>query len=170
MRKITHTIEVSILIMLSMLTHRSFGESLHAQMLNLENKAWSNLIGPSMNLEEFERSLAPDFLYVEATGRVFDAKEDLEVLKACSFESFKIVSLQAVRISPNAAIAIFKMNLDAECGGRPIPHDHTVSDVWVRRGHKWVVQLHTEASITEAVISPCDGTSDEPPSRDCLGP
>jgi hypothetical protein len=91
--------------------------------------------------------IAPDFLFVSKWG-VLDPEALSSQVQACVMSSFEIKSPRAHLLSPDSAVLVFKAHQALACNGKAEPSDLIVTEVYERKGDKWLMSTHMQ---TEAL-------------------
>ena len=87
-----------------------------------------------------ERMLAPDFLFVRASGRVGDRRDFIEgfTTPGQTLAPFEIVDPMFARVSPDVAIIGGEAWIHGTADGKPFAEHFRYSDTFARRGGQWV--------------------------------
>jgi hypothetical protein len=115
-------------------------QNLKADILANETKVWQTFLGAHPDTAAFERLVVSDYLCIEANGVLMTKAENVAGLKHLTFSSFRIQDPQIRVLSPSAALIRFAGTADAQS----MSGETLTSTVWVKRGNKWLAQLHTE--------------------------
>jgi hypothetical protein len=86
----------------------------------------------------------PDYLCIEANGVLMTKAENVAQLTHLTFSSFKIQDPQIRVLSPSAALIVARVRFAGTADGHSMSGETLTSTVWVKRGNKWLAQLHTE--------------------------
>ncbi len=135
---------MAVVLIVAALPLSGYGKDDKVDILALQKDAWAKLLGPHVDIDVFRSLVTPDFMFISGRGKLYSLEQNIETLKPCSFHSFNIQAPQTRWLSPNAAVIVYHLFLDATCAGHKIPTDFEVSDVWVRRNGKWAVLLYGE--------------------------
>jgi hypothetical protein len=119
-------------------------EDLKADILANETKVWQTFLGTHPDAAAFERLVVPDYLCIEANGMLMTKEENVAQLTHLTFSSFKIQDPQIRMLSPSAALIVSRVRFAGTADGHSMSGETLTSTVWVKRGNKWLVQLHTE--------------------------
>jgi hypothetical protein len=119
-------------------------QDLKADILANETKVWQTFLGAHPDTAAFERLVVSDYLCIEANGVLMTKAENLAELKRLTFSSFKIQDPQIRVLSPSAALIVARVRFAGTADGQSMSGETLTSTVWVKRGNKWLVQLHTE--------------------------
>jgi hypothetical protein len=119
-------------------------EDLKADILASETKVWQTFLGTHPDTAAFERLVVPDYLCIEANGVLMTKAENVAQLTHLTFSSFKIQDPQVRALSPSAALIVARVRFAGTADGQSMSGETLTSTVWVRRGDKWLAQLHTE--------------------------
>jgi hypothetical protein len=65
-------------------------------------------------------------------------------MKNCGISSFKFKDPQVHLLTSDSAAIVYRVDVNAICGGHKISVDLLASSVWVKRGGKWLTEIHTE--------------------------
>jgi hypothetical protein len=117
------------------------------EVLLRENQLWQTLIGHRPDFSAFKRFLAPGYIQMDNTGAVMTTEDSVAELKTCTVGSFKISNPDVRPLSPESTLIVYRVTLDATCGGEKIPSELESADVWVRGSSQWLLQLHTETRV-----------------------
>ena len=63
-----------------------------------------------------------------------------------TFSSFKIQDPQVRVLSPSAALIVARVHFAGTANEQSMSGETLTSTVWVKRGDKWLAQLHTETA------------------------
>jgi ketosteroid isomerase-like protein len=88
-----------------------------------------------------ERMLAPDFLFVRASGRVGDRKDFIAGFTdpASKLEPFVIADRLFLRVGPDVAIVGGEARVKGRDNGKPFAQHFRYSDTFAKRDGRWVV-------------------------------
>lgn len=88
-----------------------------------------------------ERFLAPDFLFVRASGRIGDRRDFIDGFTSATqkLEPFTIVDPLFIRASGDVAIVGGEAWIRGTDGGKPIAEHFRYSDTFAKREGRWVV-------------------------------
>lgn len=107
--------------------------------------AWKN-----HDNKPFEQYLADDALVLDDPAQGFQEKKamlsKMNASNQCDVKSYSFGDEHFIWIDKDAAIYTYNATVDATCGGQKIPDKVSASSVWVKRGSKWVGQLHQETA------------------------
>lgn len=127
------------------------------EILAREMAIWQSLMGSTMNTEFFERSLAPGFLVITASGVILSAQEQIAEMKGRHLAALTIGNPQIRPLSEDSALIVYQAKIDATHDGPEVtPRFLDISTTWVRRSNKWLVQLHTETPTLLQQTVPCE--------------
>jgi hypothetical protein len=92
-------------------------------------------------------TLAPDFVSVggDAMATGFDAT--IKGLMNCTLTSYRITESNLKQLSSTAAVLITRQEQQITCSGHPAPAVMNMTDTYVKRNGKWLILIHTEASV-----------------------
>jgi hypothetical protein len=65
-------------------------------------------------------------------------------MKNCGISSFKFKDPQVHLLTSDSAAIVYRVDVNAMCGGHKISVDLLASSVWVKRSGKWLTEIHTE--------------------------
>ena len=135
-----------LLAMLSFLLLCSMtqAQDLKADILANETKVWQTFLGAHPDTAAFERLVVPDYLCIEANGVLMTKAENVAQLTHLTFSSFKIQDPQIRVLSPSAALIVARVRFAGTADEQSMSGETLTSTVWVKRGNKWLAQLHTE--------------------------
>ena len=119
-------------------------QDLNKDILANETKVWNTFVGVQPNIEAFQQLMAPDYLCIEATGVLMSKADNIAQLKALTFSSYKIQDPQVRKLSSNSAVIVARVQFEGTAGGQKMSGETLTSTVWVKRGGKWLAQIHTE--------------------------
>ena len=85
-----------------------------------------------------------DYLCIEANGVLMTKAENVAQLTHLTFSSFKIQDPQIRVLSPSAALIVARVRFAGTADKQSMLGETFTSTVWVKRGNKWLAQLHTE--------------------------
>jgi hypothetical protein len=119
-------------------------QNLKADILVNETKVWQTFLGAHPDTAAFERLVVSDYLCIEANGVLMTEAENVAELKHLTFASFKIQDPQIRVLSPSAALIVARVRFAGTADGQCMSGETLTSMVGVKRGNKWLAQLHTE--------------------------
>jgi hypothetical protein len=119
-------------------------QDLKADILANETKVWQTFLGTHPDTAAFERLVVSDYLCIEANGVLMTKAENVAQLTHLTFSSFKIQDPQIRVLSPSAALIVARVRFAGTADGHGMSGETLTSTVWVKRGNKWLAQLHTE--------------------------
>ncbi len=122
----------------------SQAQDLNKTILDNETKVWNTFVGAHPDINAFTQLVVPDYLCIEATGKLFTKADNIDQLNHLTFSGFKIQDPQVRRLSPNSALIVARVRFEAKAGPQDISSETLTSTVWVKRDGKWLAQLHTE--------------------------
>jgi hypothetical protein len=117
---------------------------LKADILANETKVWQTFLGTHPDTAAFGRFVTSDYLCIEATGVLMTKAENIAQLDHLTFSSFKIQDPQVRELSPSAALIVAHVRYSGTADGHSMSGETFTSTVWVKRGNRWLAQLHTE--------------------------
>jgi hypothetical protein len=119
-------------------------QDLKVDILANETKVWRTFLGAHPDTAAFERLVVSDYLCIEANGVLMTKAENVAQLTHLTFSSFKIQDPQIRALSPSAALIVARVRFAGIADGHNKSGETLTSTVWVKRGNKWLAQLHTE--------------------------
>jgi hypothetical protein len=119
-------------------------QDLKADILANETRVWQTFLGPHPDTTAFEQLVASDYLCIEANGVLMTEPENVDQLTHLTFSSFKIQNPQIRVLSPTAALIVARVRFAGTADGHTMAGETLTSTMWVKRGNKWLAQLHTE--------------------------
>jgi hypothetical protein len=119
-------------------------QDVKADILANETKVWQTFVGAHPDTAAFERLVVPDYLCIEANGVLMTKADNVAQLTHLTFSSFKIQDPRIRMLSPSAALIVARVRFAGTADGHNMSGETLTSTVWVKRGNKWLVQLHTE--------------------------
>lgn len=119
-------------------------QDLRRDILAKETKVWQTFLGPHPDTAGFEQLVTPDYLCIEADGKLMTKAENVEQLRHLTFASFEIEDPQVRVLSPLAALVVARVHFAGTADGHGMVGETLTSTVWVRHGSRWLAQLHTE--------------------------
>src|SRR5580692_600477 len=119
-------------------------QDLKTDTLANETKVWQTFLGMHPDTAAFERLVTSDYLCIEATGVLMTKAENVAQLDHLTFSSFKIQDPQVRDLSPSAALIVAHVRYSGTADGHSMSGETFTSTVWVKRGNRWLAQLHTE--------------------------
>jgi hypothetical protein len=119
-------------------------QGLKADILANETKVWQTFLGVHPDTAAFEQLVVPDYLCIEANGVLMTEPENVDQLTHLTFSSFKIMDPQIRVLSPSAALIVARVRFAGTADGHSMSGETLTSTMWVKRGNKWLAQLHTE--------------------------
>jgi hypothetical protein len=122
----------------------SQAEDLNKTILANETKVWNTFLGAHPNVQAFEEMILPDYLCIEATGKLLTKADNIDQLNHLTFSGFEIQDPQVRKLSPSSALIVARVRFKAAAGAQDISGETYTSTVWVKRDGKWLAQLHTE--------------------------
>lgn len=112
-------------------------------ILENETKVYETFVGDKVNIEAFRQFVLPDYLNINPKGGILTKEQNIDELRKVSFSSLKILDSQVRSLSQTSALIFARVQLKATIHGQKIAAEQATSTVWVNRGGKWLVQLHT---------------------------
>jgi hypothetical protein len=126
-------------------------EDISEEILACEEATYATFLGPKPDVETLEKLLTPDFLHIQWQGIIWTREENISSLKSgVVFSSIEIKDPRVRRLSPNSAVIVARVLIEASAGGRNLSTDNLTSTVWVKRDGKWLAQLHTATATAKA--------------------
>ena len=119
-------------------------QDLKAEILANETNVWQTFLGAHPDTAAFERLVVSDYLCIEANGVLMTRGENVAQLTHLTFSSFKIQDPQVRVLSPSAALIAARVRFAGTADEHSMSGETLTSTVWVKRGNKWLAQLHTE--------------------------
>jgi len=119
-------------------------QDLNADILANETKVWQTFLGAHPDTTAFAELVTPDYLCIEANGELMTKAENVAQLTHLTFSSFKIQDSQVRMLSPSSALIVARVHFAGTADGHSMAGETLTSTVWVKRGNKWLVKLHTE--------------------------
>jgi hypothetical protein len=119
-------------------------QDLKADILANETKVWQTFLGTHPDTAAFDRLVVSDYLCIEANGVLMTKAENVAQLTHLTFSSFKIQDPQIRVLSPSTALIVARVRFAGTADGHNMSGETLTSTVWVKRGNKWLAQLHTE--------------------------
>lgn len=99
------------------------------------------------DLPRLSAILAPDFVYAGPQG-ISSRQAALDVIRQCKLSAYSFRDLQMRRLSPDAAVLVYRLNQDLTCFGKKDPSVTLNSDTFVKRRGKWYIVLTTQTTLT----------------------
>jgi len=130
-------------------TFLSFVEVLHAEdvkkvILARETASWQVWVGTRVDISAAQKLLAPNYTAIDSSGAVWSADQMFAQMKNCGISSFKLKDPQVHLLASDSAAIVYRVDVNAMCGDHKISVDLAASSVWVKRGGKWLTEIHTE--------------------------
>lgn len=130
-------------------TFLSFVEVLHAEdmkkvILARETASWQVWVGTRVDIPAAQKLLAPNYTAIDSSGAVWSADQMFAQMKNCGISSFKLKDPQVHLLASDSAAIVYRVDVNAMCGDHKISVDLAASSVWVKRGGKWLTEIHTE--------------------------
>jgi hypothetical protein len=119
-------------------------QDIKADILANETKVWQTFLGAHPDTAAFERLVLSDYLCIEANGMLMTKAENVAQLTHLTFSSFKIQDPQVRVLSPSAALIVARVRFAGTANEESMSGETFTSTVWVKRGNKWLAQIHTE--------------------------
>lgn len=119
-------------------------QDVRADILANETKVWQTFLGTHPDTAAFERLVVSDYLCIEANGVLMTKAENIAQLTHLTFSSFNIQDPQIRVLSPSAALIVARVRFVGTVDERSMSGETLTSTVWVKRGDRWLAQLHTE--------------------------
>jgi Domain of unknown function (DUF4440) len=98
------------------------------------------------NTEDLSKLFAPDFVNVEE--QVMNAPQVLRFVsrfhERCTLAPVSILNPRVTLLSSDVATVVYHAIETPTCGSQTMSGDTNISTVWVRRGDRWQMHLHTE--------------------------
>ncbi|WP_260739837.1 nuclear transport factor 2 family protein [Tunturiibacter lichenicola] len=123
-----------------------YAENLQKNIIECEAKMWKALIGPKVDIEEFQRRLAWGYLSIDSDGVLYSGQENLPYLQSIAVSSFTIKNPSVRELSSTSAVIVAHVKWDGTRDGHQVSADILSSTVWIKRDGKWRAQLHTETA------------------------
>jgi Domain of unknown function (DUF4440) len=123
-----------------------YAEDLQKHIIECENKMWQSLVGPKVDIEEFQRRLAWGYLDIDSAGVLYSGQENLPYLQSLAVSSFTIENPNVRELSSTSAVIVSHVKWDGTRDGHQVSADILSSTVWIKRDGKWQAQLHTETA------------------------
>jgi hypothetical protein len=144
-----HLVKLSKSVLLATLSFLVLPSVVQAQdlkedILANETKVWQTFLGAHPDTAAFERLVVPDYLCIEANGVLMTRAENVAQLTHLTFSSFKIQDPQIRVLSPSAALIVARVRFAGTADEQSMSGETLTSTVWVKRGNKWLAQLHIE--------------------------
>ena len=122
---------------------------LHAEdvkkvILARETASWQVWVGTRVNIPAAQKLLAPNYTAIDSSGAVWSADQMFAQMKNCGISSFKLKGPQVHLLASDSAAIVYRVDVNAMCGDHKISVDLAASSVWVKRGGKWLTEIHTE--------------------------
>jgi hypothetical protein len=125
-------------------------EDLSKEILACEKKIYETFLGPQPDVEAFQKLALPDYLYIRATGIIWNREENVASLKSgVVFSSIEIKNPQVRKLSPTAAVIVARVLIEAAAGEHNLSTETLTSSVWVKQDGKWLAQLHTSTTAAQ---------------------
>jgi hypothetical protein len=119
-------------------------EDLSKEILACEKEVYKTFLGPQPDVEAFQKLTLPDYLYIRSTGIIWTREENAASLKSgVVFSSIEIKDPQVRKLSPNSAVIVARVLIEAAAGEHNLSTETLTSSVWVKQDGKWLAQLHT---------------------------
>ena len=118
-------------------------QDLRRDILAKETKVWQTFLGTHPDTAGFKQLVTPDYLCIEADGRLMTKAENVEQLRHLTFASFRIEDPQVRVLSPSAALIVARVHFSGTADDHSMAGETLTSTVWVRQGSRWLAQLHT---------------------------
>ena len=130
-------------------TFLSFVEVLHAEdvkkvILARETASWQVWVGTRVDIPAAQKLLTPNYTAIDSSGAVWSADQMFAQMKNCGISSFKLKDPQVHLLASDSAAIVYRVDVNAMCGDHKISVDLAASSVWVKRGGKWLTEIHTE--------------------------
>ena len=119
-------------------------QDVKADILANETKVWRTFLGTHPDTAAFERLVVPNYLCIEANGVLMTKAENVAQLTHLTFSSFKIQDPQIRVLSPSAALIVARVRFAGTANRHSMSGETLTSTVWVKRGNRWLAQIHTE--------------------------
>ena|SRR6184192_1549529 len=101
------------------------------------------------NTGDLSKLLLPDFINVEA--EIWNRDQVLAFVKRfherCTLAPVKIVDPHVVFLTTEIATIVYHATEAPSCGSRTLSGETNISTVWLRRGGRWQMHLHTEYAV-----------------------
>ena len=104
-------------------------------------------MGTRVDIPAARKLLVPDFVDIDATGAIWTADQMFAQTKDCGISALKFEDLQVHSLTSKSAAIFYRVLLDAACGDQKVSEDLLETSVWVKRGGKWLTELHTETPV-----------------------
>lgn len=144
--KLTKSVLLATLLVLPSVVQ---AQDLKADILANETKVWQTFLGAHPDTAAFERLVVSDYLCIEANGVLMTREENVDQLTHLTFSSFKIQNPQVRVLSPSAALIVARVRFAGTANEQSMSGETLTSTVWVKRGNKWLAQLHTETFMKQ---------------------
>ncbi len=99
-------------------------------------------------------SLADDFTELGSDGGVYFKSDVAAAVPTVEVKDYKLSDLRFRLLTPDAAILMYRLEVDATVGGQAIPRLHRVSTVWTRKDGQWFARFHQGTPIPPAAAAP----------------
>lgn len=119
-------------------------QNIKSEIISNETKAWQSFVGAHPDTASFARSVTSDYLCIEPNGTLMTKEQNIDKLNQLTFSSFKIEDPQVRVLSPTAALIVARVHFAGTDDGHSMAGVTLTSTLWVKRGNRWLSQLHTE--------------------------
>ncbi len=119
-------------------------QDIKAEIIANETKAWQSFVGAHPDTASFANSVTPDYLCIEPNGTLMTKEQNVDKLNQLTFSSFRIEDPQVRILSPSAALIVARVHFVGTADGHSMAGVTLTSTLWVKRGNRWLSQLHTE--------------------------
>jgi hypothetical protein len=128
--------------------------------MTLENGAWD--AWKSKNAAYWDPFLTTNFMGYGNAGRIDRTAAMKEYAGTdCDVKNVQLSDERMMPIGTDAAVLIYKVTVDATCGGKKLPANMWAAGAYVRDGDKWKGAFHAETPVTDPNAPPT--TSSLPP-------
>lgn len=136
-------------------------------LMTLEKSAWE--AWKTKNASFWDPFLTTNFMGHGGGGRLDRAAALKEYAGAeCDVKSYQISDDRMVPVGPDTAVVIYKVAVDATCGGQKVPANSWAAGVYVREGNNWKGAFHGETPVRDPNAPPAKpgkpATASNPPA------
>ena len=136
-----------LLIWLPLLTQTTQTANKPDMIIAQENAFWKAYV--DANTEDLSKLLLPDFTSVEQ--EIWNGDQVLTFVKKfhehCTLAPVKLVDPHVTFLASDIATLVYHATETPTCGTRTMSGDTNISSVWLRRGGRWQLHLHTEYAV-----------------------
>jgi hypothetical protein len=127
----------------------SAADALETDLVALEQASWVAWQGHDAKF--FAGFLSEDHVEIHSSGVVGKAEVVGAVGgTACTVESYALSQFRFRRVSPDAALLVYRAEQKTTCNGTPVPSPVWASSVYARRDGRWVNVLYQQTAARKA--------------------